>query len=94
MYVCVPAGWRTCNSKLIEATELCIDQSTSEAGVQQILKQKRPGGCMLSIQSSRPAFLTLQIQVMVSPTKQQKKVRHFLPGKVEVRGSRMNINHS
>lgn len=92
--MCVPAGWRTCNRKLIEATELCIDQSTSEAGVQQILKQERPGGCMFSIQSSRPAFLMLQIQVMVSPTKKQKKVGRFLPGKVEVRGSRMNINHS
>ena len=49
---------------------------------------------MFSIQSSRPAFLMLQIQVMVSPTKKQKKVGRFLPGKVEVRGSRMNINHS
>lgn len=89
----VPAGYPA-NSKLTEATELGIDQSASEAEVQETRKQQWPRGCMLSISSSRPAFLTLQIQVVVSPTQQQKKVGRFLPGKVEVRGSRMNINHS
>ena len=38
-FMCLQGG-EPANRKLIQATELCVNQSTVEAGVQEILKQK------------------------------------------------------